>query len=89
MFAGRVVSGFEDLIITYHKLSNVFLILFSTELFSELKMVASFFVKSVKQLESQKSPIDSSLEIFKFVYVWDFVAADGKIGRGICPESLG
>ena len=47
----RDVLGCGDLIFTPHKSSDVFLILLSTGVFSELKMVMSFFLKSAEKLE--------------------------------------
>ena len=52
-------------------------------------MVTSFFVKSVYQLESHSCLIERRLVILIFGYDWACVAVYGKIGRGMCPESVG
>ena len=89
MFAVGVGSGCEVPIVTPHKLSDVFLVPFSSRCLYELKMVTSFFVKSEEQLESQSCPIERRLALLRFVYAWTCVAVDGNIGRGRCRESVG
>ena len=78
----------EVSIITSHKPSYLFLIPLSTGVLSELKMVTSFLVKSVEQLEPHIYPIERRLVLFRFKYAWTCVAVDGNIGRCICLESV-
>ena len=88
MVAVGVASGCEVPNVTSHKPLDVLLVPLSTGVLSELKMMMSFFVKSVEQLESHSCPIERRLAIFSFECVLACVAADGKIGRGMCPESV-
>ena len=78
-------SGCYNLISTSQMPSYVFRFLFSTIIFSELKIVTSFSVKSVEQSEFHICPIYMMLVIFKFGYEWDCVDADGNVGRGKWP----
>ena len=89
MVAVRGGLGCEVSILVSHKPSDVFLFLLSTGVFSGLKMMTSFFVKSAEQLESHICPIERRLALFRFGYAWDCVAVDGNIGRGRCPEIVG
>ena len=77
--------GCKVSIVTSYKSSDVLLVPLSTGVLSELKMMASFFVKSAEQFELHGCPIDRSLVLFKFEYVWGFVAVDGDIGIGRFP----
>ena len=77
--------GYEVSIVIYHKPADVFPITLSVELLSELKMLMSFFVKSVEKFESHSYPIERRLALFKFGHAWDCVAVDGNIGRGRYP----
>ena len=81
-------SGCEVLIVEPHKPSDVFLVPLSTGVLSELKIVTSFLVKSVEQLEPHIYPIERRLVLFRFEYAWTCVAVDGNIGRVICLESV-
>ena len=89
MVAVRCVSGCEDLSVTYHQSSDVFLIPLSTGVFYELKMVKSFFVKNAEQSELHSYPIERRLALFKFGHAWACVDSYGNIGRFIFPESVG
>ena len=82
-------SGYEVSIVTSHKPSDMLLLPLSTGVFSELKMVAYFFVKSKEQLESHSFQIEGRLALLRFRYAWACVATDGNIGRCMCPESVG
>ena len=75
-------SGCEVFIVTSHKPSDVFLVPFSTGVLSEFKMVTSFFVKIVEQLESHSFLVERRLSLLRFGYVWACVAVDVDIGRG-------
>ena len=89
MVVARGVSGCEYLIVTPYKPSDMLLIMLSTGVLYELKMVTFFFVKISEQLESHSCPIYRKLELFKFGNAWDCVADDGNIGIGVCPEIVG
>ena len=89
MVAVRGGLGCEVSISVSHKPSEVLLFLLSTGVFSGLKMMTSFFVKSAEQLESHSFLIERRLTIFRIGYVWACVAVDVNIGRGRCPESAG
>ena len=52
-------------------------------------MVKSFFVKCADKLGSHSFPIERRLDILRFGYAWAYVAVDGNIGRGRCPEIVG
>ena len=72
-------SGCEILIVTSYKPSDVLPILFSTGFLFELKIVASFFVRIVEQLESHSFPIEIRMSLFRFGYAWACVAVEGNI----------
>ena len=82
-------SGCGDVIVTSQRPSGVLRFPFSTGVLSELKMVTSFFVKSMEQSELHSCTIERRMAIFRFVYVWACVASDGNFGRVKWPESLG
>ena len=81
-------SGCEFSITTSHKPLNVLRVPLRTGLLSELKMVASFFVKSAEKLESPSCLIEGRLAILSFVYAWFCVDVYCKIRRGRCIESV-
>ena len=81
MVAVRGGSGFEVSIVTSHKLLDVFLVPLSTGFLSELKMVTYFFVKIAEKFESHSFPIERSMALFRFGYVWACVDFDGNICR--------
>ena len=83
MVSVRGGLGSEFSIVASHKPSGVLLIPLSAVILSELKMVTSFFVKGVDQLEFHSCPIEKSLVIFRFGYSWACVDSDGNLGRGI------
>ena len=85
----RYVLVCNDLIFTSHNPSDMFLITLSTGLLYELKIVTSFFVKSADKSESHSCTIEGRLELFRFLYVWNFVSSYYKIGIGRCPENVG
>ena len=85
----RYVLGYNDLIVTPYKTSDMFLITLSTGFLYELKIVTSFFLKSAEKSESHSCTIEGRLELFRFLYVWNFVSAYAKIGIGRCPENVG
>ena len=82
-------SGCEVSNMKSHKPSGVFLVPLSTGVLSELKMVTSFFVKSVEQLESHSCPIERRLALLRSGYGWACVAVDGNIGIVWSPEIVG
>ena len=79
----------DDVIVTSQRLSDVFLIILSAGVLYELKTMTSFFVKSVEQSYLRSFLIERRLELFRFGYAWDFVAADGNVGMCRQPEIVG
>ena len=69
--------------------SYIFLIPLRTGVLYKLKMVTSFFVKSVEQLESHSCPIERRLALLRSGYGWACVAVDGNIGIVWSPEIVG
>ena len=65
--------------------SYIFLIPLRTGVLYKLKMVTSFFVKSADQSRLHSCTIDIRLDLFRFIYAWDCVAACGNVDRGKRP----
>ena len=59
----------------------VFNFTLSTGMLSELKIMTSFFVKSVEQSELHSCLIERRMFILIFVYEWDCVATGVKVER--------
>ena len=81
-------SGSSDVIVTYQRPSDIFLIPLSTGVLSELKIGMSLFLKSAEKPELHSCPIESRMNIFRFGYVWDCKDSNGNVGRGRSPESV-
>ena len=78
-------SGCDDVIVKSQISSYVLLFPLSTGVLFELKMVTSFFVKNVEQAKYHSCTIDIRLDLFRFIYAWDCVAACGNVDRGKRP----
>ena len=77
-----VNTGCDGAIVASQSPLYVLLFSLSTGVLSGLKMVKSFFVKIVEQLESHSCTIDRSLVLLRFGYEWDCVDYGGNIDRG-------
>ena len=62
-------SGCGDVIVTSQRPSGVLRFPFSTGVLSELKMVTSFFVKSMEQSELHSCTIERRMALLTFRYV--------------------